>query len=259
VLTLCCEVVIYTIVFIANNFLSPKIMIKNIYFFWYQGIQNAPFIVKQCLKSWYVYNPTWKIILLDESNYSQYSEMKYDDSMTITKFSDFLRLSILIKHGGLWVDSTCFCNKPLDEWLPETCFIFQNLKMPYEISTWFIYSEPDHILIKTWYDAANRIDKQTINERYFVFYEIFDKLCQEERFNDEWNKVKRIDQNDFMMYFDLLKKGNLHVQHDGFLEPITDNIKTMIENKEKYVFKLSYKYQGEILDNSILNFLFSTI
>jgi mannosyltransferase OCH1-like enzyme len=179
--------------------------------------------------------------------------------MTLTKFSDFLRLSILIKHGGLWVDSTCFCNKPLDEWLPEKCFIFQNLKMSYEISTWFIYSEPEHALIKTWYETANRIDKETISASYFCFYEIFDELCKQEWFNDEWKKIERINQNDSIMYFDLLKRGNLHVQHDGFLEPITDDIKSMIENKEKYVFKLSYKYQGEATENSILNFLFSTI
>jgi dTDP-4-dehydrorhamnose reductase len=40
-------------------------MIKKIYFFWYQGINDAPYIVKKCLESWYKYNSDdWEIIML---------------------------------------------------------------------------------------------------------------------------------------------------------------------------------------------------
>jgi mannosyltransferase OCH1-like enzyme len=29
------------------------------------------------------------------------------------------RLCLLRTHGGVWVDATVFCRRPLDEWLPE--------------------------------------------------------------------------------------------------------------------------------------------
>ena len=35
-----------------------------------------------------------------------------------------------------------------------------------------------------------------------------------------------------MMYFDLYKKGNLHIENNGFLEPINEDIKKIIINKK---------------------------
>jgi mannosyltransferase OCH1-like enzyme len=234
-------------------------MIKNIYFFWYQGIKESPLIVKKCLESWVYYNPTWEIIILDKDSYSLYTNLQYDYSITLTKFSDFLRLSILKNHGGLWVDATCFCNKSLDEWLPSKCFLFENFNLNYEISTWFIYSEPEHFLITRWYDETNKIQRANPDTDYFFFFKVFDKLCQEEDFKQAWSRVQKINQNDHLMYFDINKNGNTHIKNNGFLEPLTKDIEEMIVEKKKFVFKLSYKYDYDITDDSILFFLFKTI
>ena len=234
-------------------------MIKKIYFFWYQGIEYAPIIVKKCLESWYYYNPTWKIIVLDNSNYFLYTELRYSNSMTLTKFSDFLRLSILRTYGGLWVDATCFCNKSLDDWLPPKCFLFKNLNLNFEISTWFIYSEPENFLISMWQDETNKIQKECPDDDYFFFFKVFDKLSKEEKFKKAWSDVPKINQNDHLMYFDLNKNGDTHIKNNGFLKKITEDIKTMILEKRKFVFKLSYKYDYEINEDSILHFLFETI
>jgi hypothetical protein len=236
-------------------------MIKTIYFFWYQGISGSPLLIQKCLESWIFYNPTWKICVLDQTNYQSYTEFHYDGTMTLIKFSDFLRLSILKTYGGLWVDATCFCNISLDEWLPERCFLFENKTLHYKISTWFIYSEPNHPLITSWYDAVNKIEPEKIQSTYFVFYDAFDELCKEEAFTKEWENIPKIDQNDSLMYLDIKKKGNTHEHSDGFLEPLTIEIKEMILQKKKYLFKLSYKFDQErVIDaSSILSFLFSTL
>jgi len=235
-------------------------MYKTIYFFWFQGMSDAPKIVNKCLESWIYYNKDWKIVILDKANYIDYTDLVYDEKISLTKFSDFLRLSILNKHGGLWVDSTCFCNKPLNEWLPEKCFIFENLNISYTISTWFIYSEPNNYLIEKWYNSCLTSSNQEYIDHYFYFHIIFDKLCNTDiEFENAWNDVKKINQNDNLMYFDINKYGNLHVKSDGFLEPLTNEVKSIILDKKKYLFKLSYKYDGNIRKDSILSFLFSTI
>ena len=47
-------------------------MIKNIFICWFQGFDNAPEIVKNCLKSWYHYNPDWNIIEIDDNSLKKY-------------------------------------------------------------------------------------------------------------------------------------------------------------------------------------------
>jgi hypothetical protein len=249
-------------------------MIKKIYFFWYQGIKDAPIIVKKCLESWIYYNYDWEIIILDYLNYNLFCDLenKIDLSkISLNHFSDILRLSILNKYGGLWVDATCFCNCSLNTWLPlylsNDFFMFDNLtQLGHMISSWFIYSEPNTYLISIWYKNIletynNEIEK--FSTTYFIQYQLFDELyLKDDIFKNEWNKVPKIkNHNNNMIYFDLYKKGKLYIKNNGFLEPLTSNVKKIILGKEKFVFKLSYKcdYDEKYNDKTILSFLFSTI
>lgn len=99
-------------------------MIKNIFICWFQGVDNAPDIVKNCIASWKYYNNDWNIILLDNTNIIHYVNLNnyvntQDKNINPTALSDIIRIILLKKYGGLWVDATTFCNKPLNEWLPD--------------------------------------------------------------------------------------------------------------------------------------------
>lgn len=254
-------------------------MIKKIYFFWYQGIHEAPLLVHKCLDSWKFYNSNWEIIILDSQNYNMYcnfsnttlKEFEKYKLISINHFSDILRLAILKINGGLWVDATCFCNDPLDKWLiffdPPELFIFRNLtSLGNMISSWFIYSGKNNYTITKWYEEIINIYENKLEEfaqKYFIQYDIFDNLYKKDIiFKMNWDKIKDIyNQNDHMMYFDLYKKGNLYIENNGFLEPITEEIKKIIINKEKFLFKLSYKcdFDNKYNNDTILAFLFDSI
>jgi hypothetical protein len=45
---------------------------RHIFIFWGQGFANAPEIIHQCVISWYLKNPTWKVLLLDWDNLNEY-------------------------------------------------------------------------------------------------------------------------------------------------------------------------------------------
>ena len=49
---------------------------KNIYILWFQGFDNAPDVVKQCVNSWKYHNPDWNVILLDDTNLNTYINLK---------------------------------------------------------------------------------------------------------------------------------------------------------------------------------------
>jgi mannosyltransferase OCH1-like enzyme len=46
--------------------LSTKNIPKTVWILWFQGISDAPFLVKKCIDSWVEKNPEWDVILLDK-------------------------------------------------------------------------------------------------------------------------------------------------------------------------------------------------
>jgi len=243
-------------------------MKRTMYFFWHEDVEKAPIIVQKCLESWKYYNPTWNIVIMDLTNYSNYIDVIHMDNIEITKFTDVLRLFLLERNGGLWADATCFCNCPLDDWLPnhisQGFFVFDNLtRLGKKSSNWLMYSEPNHYMIRMWKNAMLRTYKENpvrFHETYFMMHNLFDELCETNRiFAEIFENIPKTGQNDHNMYFDLQQKGNLFVKNNGFLEPLTSNVRDMIVNKEKYLFKLSHKCDYVLYPQSILAFLFSTI
>ena len=84
---------------------------------WLQGMDAAPELVQRCYRSLQENLTDREIILLTEDNYRQYVsfpehiQQKIDTGViTRTHFSDLLRLELLIRHGGTWIDATVFCS-----------------------------------------------------------------------------------------------------------------------------------------------------
>jgi hypothetical protein len=71
------------------------------------------------------------------------------------KLSNLVRLSLLARHGGVWVDATCYCVKPLDSWLGDVLgsgfFAFARPGRDRLISNWFLASaRGSHIASSMW-------------------------------------------------------------------------------------------------------------
>ncbi len=94
---------------------------RIIWIFWYQGWENAPELVKRCLRSWQYHNPGWTIRALDRESLSAYVDLGElslpMDNCNLAWLSDLVRINLLRTHGSVWGDATTFCRSPLDEWL----------------------------------------------------------------------------------------------------------------------------------------------
>ncbi|MFT4216780.1 MAG: capsular polysaccharide synthesis protein [Micropruina sp.] len=124
--------------------------VRRIFFMWSQGLERAPRVVGACYESWVRQNPGWEVILLDEANLASYVVMPaWTRKLSPTQLSDFVRLQVLSKYGGVWADATTYCNWPLDAWLPVESgfFAFAWPARGYLFSTWFLYSEPGNCLV----------------------------------------------------------------------------------------------------------------
>ncbi len=90
---------------------------------WWQGLDSAPELVKKCIDSIKRNAGNHKVIIITENNVGDFVEFpewviekKNKGIITRTNLSDLLRLSLLAKYGGMWLDATFFCTESLDQY-----------------------------------------------------------------------------------------------------------------------------------------------
>ena len=106
-----------------------------IWIMWYQGIENAPPIVLSCIKSIIINRAKHKVYIINKYNLKKFVKLpdyiieKYNNrTFSIAQFSDIIRLALLYKYGGYWIDSTYLITSPLT----KTNSNFYSLKLNYD-------------------------------------------------------------------------------------------------------------------------------
>ncbi|MBO5478792.1 MAG: capsular polysaccharide synthesis protein [Clostridia bacterium] len=225
-----------------NHKLSNKVWIC-----WFQGIENAPDIVKKCYESILKNLNDREIVLITEKNMQEYVQFpeyiieKWKKGIiTNTHMTDLLRLELLIQYGGLWLDATVLCtsNNIPDYILNSDLFFFQCLKPGRDghsqyISSWLISAKTNNkILMATkclcyeyWKENNYMVD-------YFLLHD-FMSIVLEFYLND-WKKV--IPVNNSTPHILLLR-----------LFEIYDEETWNVIKKMTCFHKLSYKFNEENL------------
>mgnify|MGYP002626093199 CR=1 FL=1 len=82
---------------------------------WWQGEDNLPAIVRLCFASMRKHCGSHRLIIITKDNYQEYITIPehilakvQSGSITLTYLSDIIRVNLLAKYGGLWMDSTIF-------------------------------------------------------------------------------------------------------------------------------------------------------
>jgi hypothetical protein len=220
---------------------------KNVWFCWLQGIDKAPDIVKSCLKSQkqWLKDKTFTIITAD--NYKEYIslpgfiEEKYarhiiPDAM----FTDLIRVELLIKHGGTWIDSTVMItgNNYPKEILDCPIFMPQYISMEgswYGISNWFITADREsHLLIllrEMLYEYWRRYDCVL---DYHVFHLFFKMIAY--KYSDEIKKMPLLNSYHCIELLKHLGEDSQPERLERFLSRVS-------------IHKLSYRLNKKIIEN----------
>lgn len=178
-------------------------MRKTIWACWFQGREAAPPLVRKCLDSWERKNPEWEFRCLDARTVERFVPIRdlIDlDNRTITaaSLSDIVRISLLHEFGGVWVDATLFCNRPLDDWLPDVMqegfFAFADPVPTRPLSSWFLSAEPDNRLVAEWYRRTVEYwQGRDRSNDYFWFHHRFKAICETSGFfAGLWARVPKI-------------------------------------------------------------------
>ena len=230
-------------------------MIKNktIWIAWFQGWDMAPELCGYCLDSWKYHNPDWDIVILDKDNYRDYcniGQVLPDLNTNNLDLGDILRLFLMKDRGGVWVDATCFCNKPLDSWVhdyPESFVFTRTDKL---LASWFIAGVPDSYLIETWYEHMlkywnYRISSTDQYQQIYWIHPLFRQIySQDQRFKSIIDSMDKLDCTSNRV--DRGKGAHLFAPYTkSYYTPVSDEIRNRIDSKVDPVYKLSYKVNVE--------------
>ncbi len=154
---------------------------RTIWMYWGQGQEAAPPLVQACIRSWQRHNPDWKVIVLDDSRLAEFIDGEVPDHVPHQALSDWLRITLLAQHGGVWADATMYCMQPLSNWLPPLMhsgfLAFVNPGPDRVVASWFLASEQGNPLTRSWASAANEYLKTvTKPDVYFWFHYTFQFL-----------------------------------------------------------------------------------
>jgi mannosyltransferase OCH1-like enzyme len=268
----------------------------NIYIYWDTGFDNCPKVVKQVIKSWISKNPNHNVHLLDDiklfsdgvihikdiyEHFPNYDNLKKD--LSKQSLADIIRLFLLYKYNGIWVDATCFCNLPLTYWInninahdffafryPGTCIPPSGVGEPRLIDNWFLYSNKSYIInkwfhetVKRWNNVNNKLDRILYFENgsafYFWAHILFNELHNTDAlFKNDFNKISNITVSDPQFL------EHKHHQHKHILDKITTEAKMHIDNYSSPVYKLTWKFEKNVItalntpfEKSVLCYLFN--
>ena len=226
---------------------------KIIWTLWMQGYENAPELVKSTIDSIRKFAElnNFQFILLEENTIEKYIvfpkliKEKMDlGVIDYTKISDILRVSLLAKYGGTWVDATIYMKEEFDSSL-----LLQNY---YTIKTGGIEDYSPNISNNRWkgfFLSGNSSLFSFTRDFFFEYYSRYDIAVDYLLIDYIFDIAYKYDEKIKNQMLELEKSNpdlfwlESHLG-DKFDQKVWDNI-----TETTKVFKTTYKLSGEIKSN----------
>ena len=171
---------------------------RIIWMYWDSGEAGMPFVVRRCVDSWRRHNPGWELRVLDAQTMSDHVDMSDFPKIKLAQrfYANLLRLRLLGRHGGVWADATVYCHRPLDDWLDlhmmSGFFALKNPSRDRILSSWFLVSQPGHVLPGMWerrYTAYLKTLRRQPHKYFMFFYTLQWGLAQTPAAQAAWDEV----------------------------------------------------------------------
>ena len=232
---------------------------KIVWTYWGQGWDKAPVISRLCLQSWKKHNPNYLIMPLDDRSLNLFLPKGLMPKTNLAKidrtaYSDIIRTGLRKHYGGIWVDSTVLCTKPLDYWLYEISetndfFAFRRKNKKREmICSWFLYAKKNTEIINYWWDSVLTYwnHRQRKDEYYWV-HNLFKKNCEN---NNLWENTPKVHANigDF-------SGPHAFCPYNKRLGLLTPHIKNFIDNDYSDIPCFKLNRYTRLSDGKAINYL----
>ncbi|MBK9577334.1 MAG: mannosyltransferase [Fibrobacterota bacterium] len=144
---------------------------KKIHYFWFGGKELPP-LAKSCIESWIRFLPDYEIVRWDETNYdvsqNEFTRIAYAEKKWAF-LSDYARLDILRKFGGIYLDVDVQVYRTFDGFLNSEMFL--GFMFDCNLSTAVFGAEKENRHIINLLEIYNGIEfPKTANNDLFTFY-----------------------------------------------------------------------------------------
>nr|USW91377.1 putative glycosyl transferase [Streptococcus pneumoniae] len=174
---------------------------NKVWICWFQGEERPPELIRTCIQSMRTHFLGREIIVLTEENISDYIDIpdyitdKYKKgSISRAHYSDILRVELLCRYGGLWVDVTVlntggdFSNLELPLFVYKSLDLSRKDSQAIVASSWLISSYSNHPILlyarKLLWEYWRRKNSLC---NYFLFHIFF--TIATELYPIEWSAV----------------------------------------------------------------------
>ncbi|MCR2793187.1 capsular polysaccharide synthesis protein [Microbacterium sp. zg.Y625] len=218
-----------------------------VYCYWDAGVDQAPELVRACIDRVREVHPDARV--LDAAGIRELIAIPDRVTSVLAEhhpahFADYVRVALLEKYGGIWVDATCWLPGPLDEAI--LTYLDAGVVYPRwthrEIGNWFIAAVPGSLVIRLqrvalemWWEARDDVPD------YFLYHRIFETLHSLiPEFRGQWSRVPS------------LSSTASHLLQLSMMEPWFPGVADIMA-RLSIVQKLSYKYDpAAVPEGSIL-------
>lgn len=231
---------------------------RLIWCLWFQGWDDAPPLVKACGASWRQCNPDWRIVYVSQANLGAFCDIAADEiyrkGLPSAALSDVIRTDLLHRYGGIWVDATTYCLRPLNGWINQAVvagfFAFDQPGPDRMLSTWFLASQFKSYIVDALFQRIRLYwtDRNGEPDDYFWFHHIFREAYDTDpEFKRLWDlapKLSAIAPHYFSPY---------EVSLPG---PVTPSHRLLVETAQTPVIKLTHKLDhSAVSENSTYRWL----
>lgn len=105
-----------------NEEIAVQSVNAPIWVFWWDGEENMPDVIKMCYQSKLRTSGSHPVILLTHENINNYIEFPeyvwnqfYNKKLRIQHLADMIRVQLIRRYGGLWLDASVYCAKDIPE------------------------------------------------------------------------------------------------------------------------------------------------
>ncbi len=138
---------------------------KKIWTYWNED--PVPDFIQRCIETWRKENPDHTVYVVNDKNLSEHLgedeakqliEWKFNDSPQ--RMSDLVRLAVIAKHGGVWLDASIICYENLG-WVEtalegRSCAVYSIPELAPKdkplLESWFIAATKDSEFVRRWRD-----------------------------------------------------------------------------------------------------------
>lgn len=151
----------------SNDHCAREILPKIIWIYWHEP--DLPVLIRQTIAHNKSVLPGYEFRVLDKNTVLRYlPEQTFQKDTLLAHRADLIRLELLLKYGGIWIDGSVILGKDLS-WVEEAASIGKYDIISYYsqrntadtdfpvIETWFIAAPAQNGFIQRWRDEFSQI------------------------------------------------------------------------------------------------------